>query len=481
LGIRKTVDSQASWAAASRARLQSLAFSLCVAVAACGGGGGGDSTSPPAPPPSPGVDGSPYFPLAVGDAWLEQSGFGSFLTDYQRTRVVRTSPTQFGTGYVVQSNRESVGRPGLAGREEIIVKSSDGVRVINPGDFVAATLGPIHKVKFPLRVGERHTAIDVNLTRDLDGDGRVDTVSSRIEVTVVGFESLSLESGNFTDVLHLRSQIASKTVLTGVGPFGFNQSVVGTLDEWFGRGIGRLRSVFTPQAGQDGSAPAVVLREWQVAGNRDVVAPTVTFQATRNQPPGDRPALVTMTFSKQMDPTSLGNPGIEVQAPNGELLNGFHRWTDNTLEFMFSGSSLRSGVYKLRFLQIPTDRLGNSLTGAASFSFELDTEGPKLLASTPANGASGVARDAKVILDFDEALDTSSPSPIVLIAFDGVRGGPEPVRVEISGKRVTITPLALLEPGKTYEVFFGGGGNVGLKDLAGNGASQTPLSFSTRP
>lgn len=437
---------------------------VAMVLVACGGGG----TDPAPPPDAPGVDGAPYRPLAVGDRWYT-------LDDGVRveSRITGTESTAFGTGYVVQRST-----PGGETEASVLVLSGDGLRSVprNAASEVERAIGPVQLLRFPLRVGSSHTAVDATIPNqfDLDADGRFDTLSVRIVVTVVGFESLTIAAGTFTDVLRVRSVITQSATFSSNGQ---RLTVTSQSEDWYGRGIGVLRSVFTADIGTPGSATSTeVLQAWRVGTNTsDAVAPTVVLRTPVPDSLG-RSASIGITFSEAMARSSVGATGMSVQRADGTAIEGRTEWIDDrSLRFVPTATSLGSGQYRVSLSQVPEDELGNRLAADAGWRFALDSAGPTLTAATPADGAVDVAPDTRVTLTFDEPLDAAT---VIAGGVTLVRNGSTvPATVVVAGAQLTLTPESPLGRGLSYTAVIG----TRVTDALGNPGEVTTVSFTVDP
>lgn len=99
-----------------------------------------------------------------------------------------------------------------------------------------------------------------------------------------------------------------------------------------------------------------------------------------------------------------------------------------------------------------------------------DREGPAVLSTTPANGASEVGRNATITVRFDEAIDPSSVTAATFL----VEGAPGTLTVE--GAVVIFSPASLFAPAATQRVRL----TTGITDLAGNAlGSEYSFAFTT--
>lgn len=116
------------------------------------------------------------------------------------------------------------------------------------------------------------------------------------------------------------------------------------------------------------------------------------------------------------------------------------------------------------------DRAGNEMAaGPPAFSFTT-VGNPSVVQSAPAEAESDVALDGPIVLDFSTLMDTASVERALRLA------PATEVRLRWSRERLTIVPLAPLDPDRRYTVTIG----VGALDQAGTplGAPFT-LTFRT--
>lgn len=117
----------------------------------------------------------------------------------------------------------------------------------------------------------------------------------------------------------------------------------------------------------------------------------------------------------------------------------------------------------------------------SSSAMAADTTAPTLSASTPADGAVGIAPGANLVLNFSE-LVTLGTGKITITdgaADTRVIDITDASQVTLSGQSLIINPAADLNLGSTYHVSLDAGT---LKDMAGNayaGTGANPVDFST--
>ncbi|MCQ8186485.1 Ig-like domain-containing protein, partial [Parvularcula maris] len=123
--------------------------------------------------------------------------------------------------------------------------------------------------------------------------------------------------------------------------------------------------------------------------------------------------------------------------------------------------------YRLSVNYLVADAAGNTLAGTRDFDFttgfETDQAPPVLLKSSIADGAGGVPLNARVSLEFNEAIDAASALGAVSLRRDDEI---VPVGVSFFGgqRRMTLTPSEALDAAAQYSVVVA----AGLTDAAGN-------------
>ncbi len=117
------------------------------------------------------------------------------------------------------------------------------------------------------------------------------------------------------------------------------------------------------------------------------------------------------------------------------------------------------------FFVVVVAALAAGLVPAASAAAAADTTPPTLLSTDPAGGAALAAPPAAIVLHYDEPL-AAAPVGAWLPGVPLLRAG-------VSGSDVTVTPLSPFAPHASYTLTVDG-----VRDLAGNQAAQTAVSFS---
>ncbi|WP_156089039.1 hypothetical protein [Paucibacter sp. KBW04] len=225
-------------------RSVSAALTLALLLAACGGGGGGGSSSAPAPAPTPAPAPPPppslippaptpaevlsteaiqLRPLQVDASWNYQgesvqvradgSSFGPIVA-YQNTvkHLLRS-----GGGVVEQSS--NAGNEGSSSSKELLLSGQE-IRSIEQVDL--AGTGKLQSIQWPelrspVRAGDQYTLLDstlIELTQDLDGDGKNDAVEVAGYARVIGPEVLQSQRLGTINSVRVDSFIRARAKLT---------------------------------------------------------------------------------------------------------------------------------------------------------------------------------------------------------------------------------------------------------------------------
>lgn len=432
---------------------------LLMAVGACGGGGGGSSEGGNVPPPTapgPGVAGAPFFTYALGDRWRSVDGDATVSR-----RVVEADAT----GVLI--NEISVDGAFDSYRLEL-GNSAFSFVPLPSADALTAAIGRYDVARFPLRAGASFRAVDksFNGSFDVDGDGRADNLQVRIDVTVVGFERVTVPAGTFDNALRLRSVITQTASLSSNG---LTRVVIGTGDDWYAAGVGPVRSLLTIEADGQREVSDELLQDYRVGNLRsDTVAPTVVSRQPADGSLGAN-ASIRLVFSEAIERSSLPVQALVLRDYAGLVVPGRSQWQDDqTLVFEPGGGGLASGSYTASLNGVPEDWVGNRLDNAGQWRFSIDATGPVLVAVEPGRDATDVAPDVVLVLRFDEALspDSSTRAQLNLSASDG---SSVPINISVQGSELRMTPVAALRNGLTYALTLSGG----VVDSLGNASTET--------
>ena len=215
----------------------------------------------------------------------------------------------------------------------------------------------------------------------------------------------------------------------------------------------------------------------------DTTAPTISSRVPANNAMNvNIGANVVLTYNEAVQ---KGSGSITLQRSGGGMVT----IPVSSAQVSVSGSVvtinptadlLAGTVYTLSFSAgVFLDLAGNnagSLTLNFSTAAALDTTPPTISSSVPANGATGVAVGANIVLTYSEAVQKGSGSMTISSGGGMVTISVSSALVSVSGAVVTINPTADLLAGIAYTLSFPAGV---FQDLAGNNAGSLTLNFST--
>lgn len=196
--------------------------------------------------------------------------------------------------------------------------------------------------------------------------------------------------------------------------------------------------------------------------------------------------IVSATFSKAMDPTTMNSTTFTLTGPGATAVAGLVAYAavGNTLTFTPTSSLAPSTLFTATITTGAKDLAGDALASKYVWTFTTgtaaSTTAPELVSTTPANSASGVALNATVNATFTEAMN---PLTITTGTFELTGPGGLAVPATVSYDAVnyiaTLTPTAALLASTTYNATV----TNGATDLAGNPLGATgapdPWSFTT--
>jgi hypothetical protein len=224
---------------------------------------------------------------------------------------------------------------------------------------------------------------------------------------------------------------------------------------------------------------APVATSFTTGTEADLIRPSVIAVDPANNAGGvGTNTVVRLQFSERVNAITATNSTIQISQNN----NGVQIPVSVTVSADGRTASLTAGLspsiqYRVTWLTNGiTDVAGLGIIGGSSVfttAQGTDTVAPLLAATSPANGTTGVAVDARVIVQFNEPMETVGIGQPFVVTGGGttVTGS-----VSASGDRTALifTPSSLLAPSTVYSVTVNG-----LQDLAGNAAAPVTFSFTT--
>jgi methionine-rich copper-binding protein CopC len=186
----------------------------------------------------------------------------------------------------------------------------------------------------------------------------------------------------------------------------------------------------TPTGGNDDTTPPSVVLTTPAAGESDVAVTTA----------------ITITFSEKIDTASVTSSSLNLD--HGATAS--YSFSDNTVTMIPIAELTAGTVYTVTVGSAIRDRAGNRMVRDSVFTFttEVDPNAlpPTILATTPADNATGVAVDAVVTATFSKGMDTASLN--AAITLDHSVSG----TVSLNGNVAVFTPSTDLAYDTTYTV-----------------------------
>lgn len=407
-----------------------------VVVGACGGGGGGADDGASL------SDLQSYQPLVDNSRWIYSDTGSHELTVVS---VVGTQAVGSNTGAVI----ESASAAGNVERE-VLVPASDGIRhyASAGADAMDRGLDGMLLLRAQARTGDSWVQVDraFDSGDDFDGDGHTDTVSLHAETAAIGLERVDTPAGTFEACLHQRQKIRETIQLSASGQ---TSQVDFTIDTWYAAGVGAVKTSTQVESPYVNSTSTQLLIAYRVGSRQsDTTAPTL-----RATSPGDTTsgtaAVVSADFSKAMDPASFG-PGTfrvfnsaHVEMPGSAQVEG------SIVRFAPSWS-WQADTYTAVISAGAQDLLGHPVGTELRWSFTIDTTGPGIVRTSPANDTAEVPLDSPIVLEFSEPVAATSVNAHT-VWLNG-NGQAVPFTLSVDGARVTVTPTAPLVHGATYQL-----------------------------
>jgi methionine-rich copper-binding protein CopC len=305
-----------------------------------------------------------------------------------------------------------------------------------------------------------NTAINITFSEQMDAstiNGTTITLkNTNTSAAVAG--TVSYNSGT-----HVATFTPSAALANGTG---YTVTVTTGVKDVAGNAMAsQFTSSFTTIAAPDTTAPTVVST---YPANFDTEIPIDT--------------AITVAFSEAMKPSTINSTNFRVnETVGGASVAGTVTYNTTTFTAKFKPTSLlkNNTSYTVTVTTGVQDSAGNALAGDKVFSFTT-TKFPSVIATSPANNATGVAISAPVTATFSEAMDatTITVTTFSLKTTVGSVSVAGTVSYNASTHVATFTPTAPLAPGTGYTATI----TTGAKDTSGNALpSNYVFAFTTAP
>jgi methionine-rich copper-binding protein CopC len=402
-------------------------------LGACGGGGGGGS---PAPAPDAVMLSADVYPLAEGNrrSWRITSGASSGSVRSERVQAAVATPS--GSAFPLRSDDGSVEYEQRSGNSIFSVPGPES-------DALTTALGAIEVLRFGAPAGQTLVLLDRTVSADADGDGRPDGIDFHVESTFIGYETLTTAAGTFTGAAHVRS-VARLTVRLSSRNGASTTSTL-TSDDWYAPAIGPVRSVSSTVT--DGAAAQNETEEVYAYGvgslHSDNVAPVLVSALPAAGAYATPTPRLELNFSKPLDPLTLdGSTGIGLFDAAGRSVATTRTLAQGGQQVVLAvAQPLADGRYELRTGNAVTDLANNPLPVSVR-AFVVDTQGPVLVASTPADGATSAALTGNLVFTFNEPVSPAPGTTFQVQILDGIGQPLQSLPASVQGGNTVVATLA---------------------------------------
>ncbi|MGN6828697.1 FG-GAP-like repeat-containing protein [Paucibacter sp. M5-1] len=402
--------------------------------------------------------------MTVGDRRLWRTITGQPGSAEQLARVIESTTIDGQAAFrVLDEGVEEV---------EYIAVSAQSVRKL-PGplaDAVERDFGAVEMLRFGHRQGETLRVVERRISRDVDGDGRPDTLDLTIDLLYVGDGSVTVPAGTFASAAQIRTTARLRSTLSGQAQ---PQDVTVVEDQWLVPKIGQVKVVETTQP--DGQTQTRELAGYALAGQRnDSDAPRVISSEPAQDELRSSIGPIRLRFSEALDVQSIRG-AWQLKNSEGQEMLGSHSYLAEEHSLLITPMyALGNGSYTLTLSGAITDRLGNVLA-PLQLRFTIDSAGPRLIASQPTNGDGDAAVGGEIALTFDRPVSLVNGAEVLTLVLHG--GMNE--RIELPARFDDTRLLAPLTQALPYNRSYSVSIKNPLKDASGVPARPIELSFKT--
>ena len=211
-----------------------------------------------------------YFPLTDGNVWVSRitnvvdgSTTASYTSVSQRTgtRLIGNAIT------LVMSNTDL---PSLSMSENYLVRDNSGLMIYgsnNPADAIYTALLPYRLLSFPIQVGARFQQVNktgLDYGRDLDGDGKNESIDISATAFVRGFETVTTAVGTFQNCLRIDTNVTETLTSSSNGA---TITVTGIETDWYAQDIGPVKQTIAYSGNGKNSVMTEELTGYMVDGH----------------------------------------------------------------------------------------------------------------------------------------------------------------------------------------------------------------------
>jgi hypothetical protein len=183
---------------------------------------------------------------------------------------------------------------------------------------------------------------------------------------------------------------------------------------------------------------------------------------------------IAVVFSKPMDPASINSNTFLIAGATGTVT---YDTTNKIAGFRPSPDLAANVTYNATITAGAKDVSGTALAAPFDFSFNTrstaDTSAPNIIAVNLVAGAICVPQDQKIMVTFDEQMDSGTITPTTFFIV-GVAGT---VTYDVVNQQATLTPSANLAANTKYTIMV----TAGAKDMGEVPAAPLQQTFTTGP
>jgi FG-GAP repeat. len=419
-----------------------------------------------------------YFPLSQGNMWgysITSSRDGVWLND--QFKLVKVTGTKDINGYsavvlssMSQSNADTAG-------EEYVTKTKEALVIAgtNTPDPVMNALCPRQLFRLPLRVNDTFVQVDkagIDYGTDLDLDGINESVAIHSEVTVVGFEPVTVGAGTFNDCVKIQTTMIE--TLTSSKTHA-DMTVNNVTTDWYAPGIGPVKKHVENSNFYSSTITDYSLESYYVDGNRSETNPPTVSSV---EPVADETAGASVTiqafFSEMIDPFSINDTTFIVSDAENHKVTGEVYYYNKMVTFLPS-VPIVDGNYTVTVTTGIQDLAGNPLQSDYSWSFMVDATPPGVVATTPPADAINVPLSTPITVTFSDDIDETT---LKTYSFIVSSAGQVDGTMTYSNRIATFTPNTNFERNTIYTVTL----TTIIKDKVGNPLPENyTWSFTTEP
>jgi len=189
-------------------------------------------------------------------------------------------------------------------------------------------------------------------------------------------------------------------------------------------------------------------------------------------------SVITATFNKAMNPTSLNTSSFTAVGPTGAIVTGTVTFSGTTATFTPAAMLAASSMYTATITTGAKDTNGNALAGNSVWSFTTGTI-PTVISTNPVNAAISIPINRKITATFSEAMNPATVTAAGVFSLKVTTGGvlvPGTATYVAANNTVIFSPTANLLPNTQYTATI----STAAQSAAGSGlAANYVFSFTT--